>query len=308
MNIKGHIAKKILLAKKAEVRHEWYLSIILDRLNKTPALLFSESGGMDIEEAARGDKNAVRTFGIDPEFGLRDYSVRHLVRNTDLPRRLAGRLLDFAERLYRLYREKDCTLVEINPLGVGPEGELTALDGKISVDDSALFRHPDLLAYRDTLDEHPLVKKARAFNFLYIPCEAEGTAAVTSNGSGMIMSCIDLLSKAGIKTGAALDLGGGATAERIKEAVKILFESERIKTLFISIFGGITRCDEVAAGVSMGLEQAGEGRSVVIRIEGTNKEKGLEILKGLGGRVATVDSITEGVRRLADRKLAEGGT
>jgi succinyl-CoA synthetase beta subunit len=307
MNIKGHIAKKILLAKKVAVRGEWYFSIILDRLAKTPALLFSESGGMDIEEAARRDKNAVRTLALDPEFGLRDYAIRHLVRNTELPRRYAGKLYEFAEGLYRLYREKDCTLVEINPLGVGPEGDLVALDGKISIDDSALYRHPDLLSYRDTLDEHPLVKKARGFNFLFIPCEPGGTVAVTSNGSGMIMSCIDLLSKAGVKTGAALDLGGGATADRIKEAVKILFESEGIKTLFISIFGGITRCDEVAKGVVMGLEGVGADRTVVIRIEGTNKDKGLDILKSIGGRVVTVDSITEGVREIAGRPAPAGG-
>ena len=178
-----------------------------------------------------------------------------------------------------MFNEYDCMLAEINPLAVSDTGDLLAVDGKVSIDDNAVGRHPDILEYKNSLDEDELVKEARGSDFLYIPCEPEGNIAVMSNGSGMVMSCMDLISKQNMKVGVAFDLGGGATSERIAKAVNIVLSNKKIDTLFISIFGGITRCDEVAGGLKIAMEKQTDNKLVVIRIEGTNKEEGIKILE-----------------------------
>jgi len=193
-------------------------------------------------------------------------------------------------------------LAEINPLCISKDQRIIALDGKVSVDDSALYRQPDILEFRDSLQENELVLEARKFNFLYIPCEAEGNIAVLSNGSGMLMSCIDLISKQGMAVGAVLDLGGGATAEKIKEAIRIILSNTKIRALFINIFGGITRCDEVASGVKLAMEAYAQEKLMIVRFEGTNKGEGLEILKSIKGSVIFVDGLREGVKELYGRR------
>jgi succinyl-CoA synthetase beta subunit len=192
-------------------------------------------------------------------------------------------------------------LAEINPLVVTGGQALAALDAKVVVDDSALPRQEQVRAFRDALDEEPLVVEARQYRFLYIPIEVGGSVAVMSNGSGMIMSCIDLLSKREAKVGAALDLGGGATADRVSEGIRIIFRNPEISVLFINIFGGITRCDEIAAGIVAALGKLGSRSRLVVRMEGTNKEQGLEILRTAGGAVSVVDNIREGVSETAER-------
>lgn len=303
MNIKGHIAKKILIVEKADISRELYLSIILDRLTKGPMIIFSAMGGIDIEETAKNNPEKVVKVSIDPLIGVKDYMIRYIINKSGLELNLFDALYDTIKKLYDLFCQYDCLLCEINPLVITPEGKLIAIDGKVTIDDSALNRQPDILAFRDSLTEDELVKEARKFRFLYIPCEPEGNIAVMSNGSGMIMSCIDLISKENMKVGAALDLGGGATSDRIAEAIRIVLSNGNIKVLFISIFGGITRCDEVAGGVKASMEVLGnQDKMVIIRIEGTNKEKGLEILRSTKGRIVPVDSIKEGVKELVARR------
>jgi succinyl-CoA synthetase beta subunit len=206
-----------------------------------------------------------------------------------------------AAQLYKMFCEKDAMLAEINPLVKTAQGELMALDAKVVVDDSALARNPDVAAFREALDEEPLVVEARRFRFLYIPIEDGGNVAVMSNGSGMIMSCIDLLSKESAKVGTALDLGGGATSDRVAEGIRILFENPCISVLFINIFGGITRCDEIAGGIIAAAGKLAPSCKLVVRMEGTNKEKGLEILKQVSGVVTVVDNIREGVAATIER-------
>jgi succinyl-CoA synthetase beta subunit len=201
-----------------------------------------------------------------------------------------------------MFCEYDGMLVEINPLVISQDNLLVALDGKVSVDDSALMRQPDILAFRDSLAEDELVLEARKFRFLYIPCDPDGTVAVMSNGSGMIMSCIDLITQKGMKVGAALDLGGGATADRIQEAIRIVLSNSNIRALFINIFGGITRCDEVAQGVKLAIEKLSTEKILLVRFEGTNKEKGTAILRSIEGNVVQVDGLREGVNELDSRK------
>jgi succinyl-CoA synthetase beta subunit len=199
--------------------------------------------------------------------------------------------------------EHDCLLCEINPLAVDGTGALVAVDAKAAIDDSALGKYPDILALRDRLEREPRVLEARQYRFLYIPCDPAGNLAVISNGSGMIMSCIDVLGANGMVVHSALDLGGGSTADRIKEAVRIVLGEDRIKGLFINIFGGITRCDEAANGVRRFMAEHESDKLIVVRFEGTNKDQGLEILSSIArDNVIFADGLHQGVRALAERK------
>lgn len=301
MDIKGHTVKKLLIVEKVEIDKELYCSIILDRLTKGPIIIFSSMGGVDIEDTARTNPENILNVPVDPMLGIKDYIPRYLLSKSGLDMGFFNQLNDMLKKLYKMFIDYDCTLAEINPLVISG-GRLLALDGKISVDDSALYRQPDILAFRDSITEDELVLEARKFKFLYIPCEAEGSVAVMSNGSGMIMSCIDLISKQGMKVGAALDLGGGAIADRIKDAIRIVLSNEKIKALFINIFGGITRCDEVAGGVKLAIEAQSVEKLIIVRFEGTNKDKGLEILRGIKGNVVYADGLQEGVKELNARR------
>ena len=300
--IRGCIVKKILIAEKAEVKNEWYLSIILDRFYKTPMIIFSSNGGIDIEETAKTDSGKIVKLPINPLIGIKDYHTRYILSKTKTDSKYSTQLGHIIKNLYKLFNEYDCTLAEINPLSIVGEDKLLAIDCKTDIDDSSLFRHPDIAEFRESLDEDPLVKEARKFNFLYIPVEKDGDIAVMSNGSGMLMSCIDLLFKQGMKTGAAFDLGGGATSERIAEAVRIIFKNKNINYLLVSIFGGITRCDEVAKGVKLAIEAGLKDKTVILRLEGTNKPEALEIIKGIDGSVTSAANIAEGVKILSSRR------
>ena len=299
--LKGLPVNQLLIVEKASPRQEWYLSIMLDRYSKMPLIIFSARGGVDIEEVAKTEPEAIVKVTINPFLGIQDYTVNYIVDKSGIGNEHAAQLKDLLEKLYTVFTEYDCLLAEINPLALDESGKLIALDGKVDIDDSALYRLPDIAAFRDSLPEDPLVKEARSFKFLYIPIEKGGNIAVMSNGSGMVMSCIDLISKNGMTVGAALDLGGGSTAERIKEAVRIVLSNPDIDTLFISVFGGITRCDEVAGGIRMALEGEHRNKTVVVRMEGTNKQQGLDVIKSIGGSIVSVDGIPQGVAVLKER-------
>jgi succinyl-CoA synthetase beta subunit len=301
MDIKGHTVRKLLISEKAEVQKEFYLSIILDRTLKVPVIIFSSEGGVDIEETAKNSPEKIVKVPVNPLTGVKDYAARYILSKSGLDLGLFDSLFDLIYKLYKMFMECDCTLAEINPLCLLADGTLSALDGKVSIDDSALFKYPDILEFRDSIEENELILEARKYRFLYIPCEQDGEIAVMSNGSGMLMSCIDMITKNGMTVGAVLDLGGGATADRIKEAIRILFMNKKIKALFINIFGGITRCDEVASGVKLAMEMYVPDKTLIVRFEGTNKQKGLEVLASITGDVAFVDGLSEGVRVLGER-------
>ncbi len=295
MDIKGHIVKKIMVTPKNDVAREMYLSITLDRGIRKPLILFCPEGGMEIE--AHPEK--VIKYPVDPLRGISDYTARYLADKAGLDKGQTAQLLDILKKLFRLFREYDCMLVEINPIAIDHEGNLLALDGKVSVDDSGVRRLPDMQEYEKLAPKEPLVQEAEEFNFLLIPCNNAGNIGIMSNGSGMLMSCMDALAKRGMTTRTTLDLGGGATAERIKEAVRILLSDDKIEYLFINIFGGITRCDEVAGGIRLAKEMFHVKQPMVIRFEGTNKDKGLEIINGLDN-VTYVDGLLAGVEVLAN--------
>lgn len=301
--LRGLKVEKVYIVERAEYQKEWYLSIMLDRLSKQPMIIFSALGGMEIEDTARTDPGRIKKLVVDPMIGVQDYMARYLLSSSGLPVEYTKQLDALLKGLYRCFTEYDCMLAEINPLVVTGDGRLIALDGKIDVDDSALYRLPDVAAWRDEMPEEPLVKEARGFNFLYIPVEAGGPVAVCSNGSGMLMSCIDMLTKNGMRVAAALDLGGGATAERIAEALRILFSTPGVKAVLINIFGGITRCDEVAGGVKLALERGAlDGKLIVVRMEGTNKDRAIAILDGLHTGVIRAEGLRESIAALLERR------
>lgn len=301
MNIKGHIVRKLMISEKRSVTREFYLSVMLDRGTKCPVFIFSPEGGMDIETLAKEQPEKIFRAVVDPRIGAQGYTANYFASKAGLTKPQTKQLAALLRALYRLFIEKNCLLCEINPLAINDEGGLIALDGKVSVDDSALVRLPDIAAAEAEEPVDPLVKEAADFNFLYIPCEPSGDIAVVSNGSGMIMSCIDHIAKYGMTVRASLDLGGGATADRIREAVRIILADPAIRYLFINIFGGITRCSEVALGIKGAIEEYGIASPIIVRFEGTNKEIALETIKPLKN-VIYADGLISGVKALCDMK------
>ena len=305
--LRGFTVNQLYIVEKAqENKQELYLSIMLDRLSKRPLIIFSAAGGMEIEQVAKDTPEKIVKVTIDPFIGATAYTAIYLLSKAGLDMSLKGQMTALLKKLYALFMDYSAMLVEINPLVIDRNDQLLALDGKIEIDDSAMFRLPDIQEFAKTVETHePLVKEAAEYNFLYIPIQEGGSIAVTSNGSGMMMSCMDLIAEAGMVVGAGLDLGGGATKERIKEAIRILFSTPGIKALLINIFGGITRCDEVAGGVKLAFEEHPElkDKTVVIRMEGTNKEAGKEIIESIKDvDIVMVPGVRESVAALAERR------
>jgi succinyl-CoA synthetase beta subunit len=300
LKIKGLPVKKIFLTNLVNVISEFYLSITIDRNSKLPIMIFSPSGGMDINEIADTDPTKIiRTF-IEPFQGVQIHMIQYIFDSTGIDMKYFDQMYSIVQSLYKMFIECDCLLAEINPLVVDEKGLLLALDAKVEIDDNALIRHGNFKKLRDGLTSNNLILEARAWGFLYIPVGAEGSVGIISNGSGMIMSSIDLLSKRGVEVACALDLGGGATAERVKEAIRIVFHNNNVKLAFINIFGGITRCDEIANGISLALEE-NPTYIVVVRMEGTNKENGIQIIKRITHDVEVVPDLLAGVNRIQEK-------
>jgi succinyl-CoA synthetase beta subunit len=296
MDIRGFRADELMISEKATISREWYLSILLDRLTKAPLLIFSPMGGVDIEETARTNPGKIAKVPLDPLRGVTDYVITYIMDKTKVDPQYKNALKDIAQKLCNMFFDYYTLLTEINPLGVDESGQLIALDGKVEIDDNALPVLPDILGFREKLQEDPQVIEARRVNFHFVSMEAAGTVGVMSNGSGMLMSCIDLISKKGMKVHAALDLGGGATADRIAEAVRIMLMQPRIETVFICIFGGITRCDEVAKGACTAMTKAeAAGKRLILRMEGTNKENAARIVAESGLPIVAAEDIPKAV-------------
>lgn len=300
--LKGHKVNKLMIVEMADYKMELYLSIVLDRMTKKPMIIFSSSGGVDIEETAISNPGSIVKLAIDPFIGVRLYDVTYLMNKANIKVDITNNLYELLVKLYNMFIESDALLAEINPLIVTENLELIALDGKVTIDDSALYRHKKIEQNQDAVNGNDLIYEAHKFRLLYIPIDNEGDIGVISNGSGMLMSTIDLLSKKNLKVFSAIDLGGGATADRIQEAIRIIFSESNVKDLYINIFGGITRCDEVANGIKNAIESISLSGQIIARLEGTNKEKGINILKTIGNKVIYVDGLQEGVDKIAERR------
>jgi succinyl-CoA synthetase beta subunit len=273
----GREVRKVLVEQGVKIQKELYLSMLVDRACNAPMIICSEAGGMEIEQVAAKAPEKIHRETIDPALGLRTYQVRRIAEALGLTgpaSKQAGKMLG---SLYRLFQEKDASLLEINPLVVTESGDLVALDSKLQFDDNALFRHEDVLALRDIEEEDPLEAQAAEANLSYI--RLDGNIGCMVNGAGLAMATMDLIQYVGGSPANFLDVGGGASAQSVEKAFRIILADRRVKAILINIFGGIVRCDRVAQGVSEAAGKVDLKVPVVVRLEGTNAEEARKILE-----------------------------
>ncbi|KJS86705.1 MAG: hypothetical protein JM58_06380 [Peptococcaceae bacterium BICA1-8] len=275
---KSSTVTALLVEEKVDLVEEYYLAITLDSESRMPVIIFSKSGGIDIEDIAMNNPEEIIKVLIDPLIGLKNFHLDNLAKKADIKdNEIKKQLAEIVRALYKLYVDYDAMLVEINPLMKLRDNTLIAADAKVEIDDSAVFRHADLLDWNIRMPLSQFERMAQQVNFLYIDINDNGNVGVISNGSGMLMSCIDWIARQGGQVSCALDLGGGATAERVAQGIKIINENPNVKTILISIFGGITRCNEIAEGIIKAYDEISPV-PIVARLDGTNKEQGLELL------------------------------
>ena len=276
MTIKGLPVRKVLVDEAAEIKTEIYLGVTNDRAAKCPVMMASSAGGVDIETVAAETPEKIIREHINPFLGLRDYQARNLAAGIGLPREHWRAFGQMAAGLYQTYWETDATLAEINPLVINGANQLVALDGKIVVDDNALFRHLDLAEMRDVDEEAPAETEARKYGLSYVKLDGEIGCMV--NGAGLAMGTMDIISHFGGKPANFLDVGGGAGADKVAAALRIILSDKNVKAVLLNIFGGITRCDEVARGILKALEEVKTNVPMVVRLVGTNEEEGRRLL------------------------------
>lgn len=276
MKIKGLTVRKVLVDEAANIQSEIYLGAVLDRARRRVVLMASSEGGVEIEQVAATTPEKIVTVAVHPFLGLRDYQARQVADGIGLPRQYHGDFIKIAHALYRTYIESDASLAEINPLVITGEGKLLALDGKISIDDSALFRHTELADLRDPDEEDESEREARRFGLSYIHLDGEIGCMV--NGAGLAMATMDIVKFYGGNPANFLDVGGGASADKVAAALRVILHDPRVKVVLINIFGGITRCDEVARGVLEARGTITADIPYVVRLVGTNEAEGRRIL------------------------------
>jgi succinyl-CoA synthetase beta subunit len=292
LTIKGMPVKKILVEEAIKIDQEYFIAIITDKDAGQPALMASKYGGMDIEDAVRENSSVMYSLPIDPLAGLLEFQVRSAALAVELPKQLWDEFTTIVLALWKLYEETDADSVEINPLVISEGDKLIALDAKVNIDDNAIYRHSELSEYFDLEEEDRMEYQAKKYGLSYV--KLNGNIGCMVNGAGLAMATLDLLSDQGGKPANFLDIGGGANSEKVSSGLKILMQDERVKVILINIFGGITRCDEVAKGLLSVFENTPIEIPVVIRLAGTNAREGLEMLKDSGLIVA--ENIVEAAR------------
>ena len=302
----GRVVRRLLIEQGMDLAgaREMYLAILVDRGTGKPVFMASSQGGMDIEEVAAKDPTAILRETIDPVVGFRPYQARKLAFGLGLPAEAVAKAVPFFTALYRAFEATDASLVEINPFLMTKAGELIALDAKVNFDDNALFRHPDLVELRDFDEEEPLEVEASKFSLNYIKLDG-GTVGCMVNGAGLAMATMDIIKLAGGAPANFLDVGGGASADQIKNAFRILLADTDVKAVLINIFGGILRCDVLAEGVIAAVRDLSVKVPVVVRMKGNNEEKGRQMLKDSGLNFATADGMTEAAEKVV--AAANGG-
>jgi succinyl-CoA synthetase beta subunit len=292
----GKKVGRVLIEEGLQIERELYLSIVIDRAVASPVIIASASGGMDIEEVAASHPEKILRETIDRGTGIVPFQARKLAFGMGLEGGAANKLVKVLEAVYRAFVETDASMIEINPLVLTRSGELLALDAKVSFDDNALYRHPDLRDLRDVTEEDPLEVEASKFSLNYI--RLDGNIGCMVNGAGLAMATMDIIKLAGGEPANFLDVGGGANAEQIKNAFRILMADRNVKAVLINIFGGILRCDILAQGVVAAVKELGVPVPIVIRMEGTNVEEGKRTLKESGLNFTTADSMGEAAERV----------
>ena len=291
----GQRVKSVLVEEGMRIARELYLGVVLDRRARCPVLMASAAGGMDIEEVARTSPDQILKAHVDPASGFQPFHARKLAHGVGLAGDPAKAFGGFAAGLYRAFEAKDCSVAEINPLVVTEDGRLLALDAKLNFDDNALGRHPDIVALRDLDEESPLEVEASRYGLNYI--KLDGRIGCMVNGAGLAMATIDIIKLAGGEPANFLDVGGGASADQIEHAFRILLSDPHVETVLINIFGGILRCDVLADGVIAAVRTLAVAVPIVIRMNGTNEDTGKRKLVESGLNFVTADTMAEAAER-----------
>jgi succinyl-CoA synthetase beta subunit len=295
----GRVVRRLLIEQGVDLEgaREMYLAVILDRASGVPVFMASAQGGMDIEEVAEKDPKAILKEAVDPRVGFQAFQARKLAFGLGLSGPTLAKVVPFMQSLYRAFEQTDSSLFEINPLLILKNGDVLALDAKINFDDNALYRHPDLREYRDFDEEDPLEVEASKFNLNYIKLDG-GTVGCMVNGAGLAMATMDVISLAGGSPANFLDVGGGANAEQIRNAFRILMQDKDVKAVLINIFGGILRCDVLAEGVIAAVKELKVDAPVVVRMKGNKETEGKEMLRTSGLNFLTADDMTEAAKQV----------
>ena len=292
----GRLVQRVLVETGVHIAREVYLSLVLDRAAGKPLMMASAAGGMDIEEVAATTPEKIVKVHIEPGVGLAPFAARRLGFGIGLDAVQVGKFVTIATALYDAFVTTDASLIEINPLLVTTEGDLLALDAKMDFDDNALYRHPEIRDLRDLGEEDPLEIEASKFSINYI--RLDGNIGCMVNGAGLAMPTMDIIKLAGGEPANFLDVGGGANAEQIRNAFKILMSDKKVKAVLINIFGGILRCDVLAKGVVAAVQELGVPVPIVIRMEGTNVDEGKRLLRESGMNFTTADSMDEAATKV----------
>ena len=293
MEIKGLPVRKVLVDEAANISKEIYLGITNDRAARKPVMMASAAGGVEIEEVARLTPDKIIKVHIDPLLGLKDYQARDIAVGIDLPKEHWKVFVQIANGLWRAYQECDATLAEINPLVITGDNRLLALDGKMLIDDNALFRHPDLADLRDLDVEAPAEIEARKYGLSFI--KLDGSIGCMVNGAGLAMTTMDIIKLFGGEPANFLDIGGGASADKVAAALRIILSDPHVRTVLFNVFGGITRCDEVARGILTALDEVKPKVPMVVRLVGTNAEEGRQLLAQ--ANMITAETLAEAAQK-----------
>ncbi|MFT0534011.1 ADP-forming succinate--CoA ligase subunit beta [Castellaniella hirudinis] len=287
----GQKVGRLYIEEGADIQKEYYLSVVTDRATQKVAFIASSEGGMDIEEVAHSSPEKIITVQIDPIEGFTQADGDTLAKGVDMPADSVAQFVDVCRKLYTCYMETDASLVEINPLNRDGQGNIIALDAKFNFDANALFRHPEILAYRDLDEEDPAEVEASKFDLAYI--QLDGNIGCLVNGAGLAMATMDTIKLFGGEPANFLDVGGGATAEKVTEAFKIMLKNDGVKAILVNIFGGIMRCDVIAEGVIAACKAVNLSVPLVVRMRGTNEQKGKEMLAASGLPIISADTMAE---------------
>jgi succinyl-CoA synthetase beta subunit len=295
-NPDGMIVDKVLVAEIVDIAQEFYVAVLLDRSAQKLLVMLSAEGGMEIEEVAATKPDAIVRILVDPAWGLADFELRKAVKDAHIPKEAQSQMVSMIKRLVKAYIESDAEMIEINPCAFTPDGKLIAADAKVSIDDNSLFRHKEYAGTTSDSAEHPIEAEAVKRGIAYV--HLGGDIGIMGNGAGLVMQSLDEVNSAGGKPANFLDVGGGAQADRVKDCVELVMMDPHVKGLLINIFGGITRCDEVAKGVLQAFEELNVKVPVVARIEGTAAEEGRKLLEGT--RVIPAATVQEAAKKIVE--------
>jgi len=285
----------VYVEEGSDIDRELYLSMLVDREVSRVSFIASAAGGMDIEKVAAETPEQIFTVAVAPDAGLQDYQARQLAFGLGLDKKQMRQFGDLVKRLYQLFMDSDASLIEVNPLITTKAGDVLALDGKINIDGSALFRQPKIAALRDSSQEDEAERKAAEHDLNYV--SLDGNIACMVNGAGLAMATMDLIKLHGGDPANFLDVGGGATAERVAAAFKLILSNDKVAAILVNIFGGIVRCDDIAAGIISAVKDVGVSVPVVVRLEGTNVNKGRELLANSGLDIIAADDLTDAAKK-----------